>query len=95
MEVYNSIGVYNSNSNSASSQARAEALLSLKNIAKRMDPANNDGAADEAHKMYITNLITRFFDNPGDLQVQRALTPPAGSPIGTDLQDWCSFETNN
>jgi len=83
------------NSSSASSQARAEALLSLKNIAKRMDPANNDGAADEAHKMYITNLITRFFDNPGDLQVQRALTPPAGSPIGTDLQDWCSFGTNN
>ncbi|MBO3700615.1 zinc-dependent metalloprotease [Roseivirga sp. E12] len=83
------------NSNNASSQARAEAMLSLKNIAKRMDPSSNNGAADEAHKMYITNLITRFFDDPGDLQVQRALTPPAGSPIGTDLQNWCSFGTDH
>lgn len=83
------------NNNSASSQARAEAMLSLKNIAKRMAPDSKDGASDEAHRMYITNLIKRFFDDPGDLQVQRALTPPDGSPIGTDLQDWCSFGNDN
>ncbi len=79
------------NSGSASSQARAEALLGLKNIAKRMTPENNDGPADEAHRIFITSQIKRFFVNPGDLQVQRALSPPDGSPIGTDLQDWCSF----
>jgi hypothetical protein len=59
-----------------------------------MSPANNDGDSDMAHRIYITNLLTRFFENPGDLQIQRALTPPDGSPIGTDMQDWCSFGMN-
>lgn len=83
------------NSNGASSQARAEALSALYKVSARMSPSNNDGDADMAHRIYLTNLLTRFFDNPGDLQVQRALTPPDGSPIGTDLQDWCSFGTNH
>ncbi len=78
-------------SNSASAQARAEALLSLKNIAKKMDPSSNNGTSDEAHKMYVTHIIKQFFDNPVELQIQGILSPPDGSPIGTDLQDWCSF----
>lgn len=80
------------NSNGASSQARAEAGLALVTIGERMNPQESGiSTADKAHKFFINNMITRFFTNPGDLQVQRALTPPDGSPIGTDLQDWCSF----
>lgn len=82
------------NSNGASSQARAEAGLALKTIGEKMGGQLNSGTdSEKAHKFYLSNVIARFFLNPGNLQIQRILTPPAGSPIGTDLQDWCSFGT--
>lgn len=80
------------NSNSASSQARAEAGLALRNMIENIGSNMNRGnSAEQAHKFYLANMITRFFEDPGDLQIQNALTPPDGSPIGTDLQHWCSF----
>lgn len=98
------------NSNSASSQARAEAaqglrmmlanLSSLKNldvdealrrIASAMSPGSTTNASEDAHQFYLSNMIVRFFENPGDLKIQNILSPPDGSPIGTDLQHWCSF----
>ncbi|OEK04150.1 zinc-dependent metalloprotease [Roseivirga misakiensis] len=65
----------------------------LKRVAEAMSPGVTTNGPEEAHKFYISNMIVRFFNNPGDLKIQNALSPPDGSPIGTDLQDWCSFGT--
>lgn len=42
----------------------------------------------------LKHEIKLFLENPSEYSVSRALTPPDGSPIGTDLQDWCSFKEN-
>jgi hypothetical protein len=38
--------------------------------------------------------IQLFLLNPKEVEPMDALTPPDGSPIGTDMQDWCSFSNN-
>jgi hypothetical protein len=38
--------------------------------------------------------IKQFLDDPTEFETTSALTPPDGSPIGTDLMEWCSFKEN-
>ncbi len=44
--------------------------------------------------MGVKHEVKLFLENPSEYSVSRALTPPDGSPIGMDLQDWCSFKEN-
>lgn len=85
------MGLYKSGS--ASAQARAEAGWALKELQKSIEPLSRTGQANrQAHYAFLIHSIERFMDNPGELDIQQALSPPAGSPIGTDMMRWCTFE---
>ncbi|GHE70274.1 zinc-dependent metalloprotease [Roseivirga thermotolerans] len=82
-------------SNSASTQARAEALNGLLKIKQFAgNNANGSEASSNAHYRYLNHLIELFIMNPQELEVQNALSPPDGSPIGMEAESWCSFSDN-
>ncbi len=91
--VYALMDLYKSNS--ASAQARSEALYGLKQI-KAIVSENNSQAkpSTAAHYAYLNMIIDQFMDNPQELETQSILPPPDGSPIGMDLERWCSFTDN-
>lgn len=81
--------------NGASAQARSEALLGLKRIKNRISGSATEATATTAaHYAYLNLIIDQFMDDPQELQLQDALTPPDGSPIGMDIEQWCSFNEN-
>ena len=85
------MGLYKSGS--ASAQARAEAGWALHQLHEMSESMAKEGQPHErAHFSFLTNNIERFMENPGDLDIQQALSPPAGSPIGTDMMHWCTFK---
>lgn len=87
MDLYKNTG--------ASAQARSEALLGLIKIKNRISGSTSEGlSTTAAHYAYLNLIIDQFRDNPQELQLQDALTPPDGSPIGMDLEQWCSFTDN-
>lgn len=87
MDLYKNTG--------ASAQARSEALLGLIKIKNRISGSTSEGlSTTAAHYAYLNLIIDQFRDNPQELQLQDALTPPDGSPIGMDIEQWCSFTDN-
>lgn len=82
-------------SNNASAQARSEALRGLKMIKMIVSDSSSEATAETAaHHAYLNLIIDQFMDNPQELQLQDALSPPDGSPIGMDLERWCTFDGN-
>ena len=77
-------------SSQASATARAIAMNQLIEWSKYDLPET-----DPIQKAFMTAQvykIKQFLDDPAEYEAVNALTPPDGSPIGTDLMDWCSFE---
>lgn len=77
-------------SSQASATARAIAMNQLIEWSKYDLPET-----DPIQKAFMTAQvykIKQFLDDPAEYESVNALTPPDGSPIGTDLMDWCSFE---
>ncbi|RKQ49069.1 uncharacterized protein DUF5118 [Roseivirga pacifica] len=76
-------------STQASATARSAAYASLMEIA---DQDFDEGDLVEKGFMAMQkHKIKTFLNNPMEYNPPSALTPPDGSPIGTDLMDWCSF----
>lgn len=91
--VYALMDLYKNNG--AAAQARSEALLGLKRIKNRISNSNTEAfATTAAHYAYLNLIIDQFMEHPQELQLQDALTPPDGSPIGMDIEQWCSFTDN-
>lgn len=91
--VYALMDLYKNNG--ASGQARSEALLGLKKIQSRVSGSNTEAlSTTTAHHAYLNLIISQFMENPQELQLQEALSPPDGSPIGMDIEHWCSFDNN-
>ena len=73
----------------ASSSARAVAMNQL--IEWSIYEPSEDDAMQQAFMVAQVFKINQFLEEPMALTPISALTPPDGSPIGTDLMDWCSF----
>ncbi|MDW7692087.1 zinc-dependent metalloprotease [Flammeovirgaceae bacterium SG7u.111] len=72
----------------ASEQAKAVAMLKLSETAEWLDEKlpKERNENQKAHFMYLKSQIKTFLDNPEDIDIPETLNPPAGSPIGSDLQ---------
>lgn len=91
--VYALMDLYRNNG--ASGQARSEALLGLIRIKNRISANGGEATSmTAAHYAYLNLIIDQFRDDPQELQLQDALSPPDGSPIGMDMEQWCSFTDN-
>ncbi len=73
----------------ASASARAIAMNQLIEWSA-YEPAEDD-AVQQAFMVAQVFKINKFLEEPMEFAPISALTPPDGSPIGTDLMDWCSF----
>lgn len=89
--VYALMNLYRSNS--ATAQARAEALLGIKRIKNRITGNSTEATPQTAaHYAFLNLIIDQFMDDPQELETQSILPPPDGSPIGMAAQWWCTFE---
>lgn len=80
-------------SSSASATAKSAAMATLMEI----EEDDFDEFSDLVSKGFIESQkvkIRAFFDNPKEYSTESALPPPDGSPIGMDLEQWCSFTDN-
>ena len=50
--------------------------------------------SDQAYLLGMSVRIQNFMNNMEEAKPSNALTPPDGSPIGSDLQIWCDFSWN-
>lgn len=76
-------------STQASASARAVAMNQLIEWST-YEPAE-DNAVQQAFMVAQVYKINQFLKEPMKFGPISAMTPPDGSPIGTDLMDWCSF----
>jgi hypothetical protein len=74
-------------SSQASSSAQLEAMANLRAI-------KDQYTGGSGFNKELAIKIDRFLQNPKEVEPVDALSPPDGSPIGTDMQDWCSFGNN-
>lgn len=81
-----------STSSQASATARAVAMSKLMEWSN-YEPVNEQGL-QKAFMQAQVYKIKQFLDDPAEFEMPSALSPPDGSPIGTDLMDWCSFKGN-
>ncbi|KYG72647.1 MULTISPECIES: zinc-dependent metalloprotease [Roseivirga] len=80
----------------ASAQARSEALLGLEKIQTKVSRGGTSGdSSTAAHHAFLRLTIEQFMENPQELQLQDALTPPDGSPIGMGMMHWCTLHDNH
>ena len=79
-------------SSQASATVRAIAMNKLMEWSN-YEPSQESGI-QKAFMVAQVYKINQFLDDPVEFESINALTPPDGSPIGTDLMDWCSFEQN-
>ncbi|MEO1049932.1 MAG: zinc-dependent metalloprotease [Bacteroidota bacterium] len=70
-------------SRGSSSQTKAIATYALDQLRDWMNSKINT-SNQRAHFFYLDRKIEQFLDDPEEYEAQQALTPPAGSPIGTD-----------
>ena len=77
----------------ANTQARAMTAEHLANLQTWLDKKSSATKDEEekAHLRYLSSQIEKFNDNPEAFELKNPLTPPDGSPIGTDLE-YCSFD---
>ena len=63
--------------------------LSVHEITKKI----KDGklTSVEICKSYI-DRINKFEKDTSSITIDKPLAPPAGSPIGTDLNSWCNWD---
>ena len=90
IDQFTSVLMRLASSSQASATARAIAMNQLIEWSKYDLPET-----DPIQKAFMTAQvykIKQFLDDPAEYEAVNALTPPDGSPIGTDLMDWCSFE---
>lgn len=73
----------------ASASARAVAMNQL--IEWSTYEPSEDDAMQQVFMVAQVFKINQFLEEPMEYAPISALTPPDGSPIGTDLMDWCSF----
>ena len=74
--------------NSAFSQTKAVALLTLKNLYADLERSMNAEKEmnEKAFLSYMVNVMNQFFEDPTKWQVIETLPLPDGSPIGTTLE---------
>ena len=70
---------------SASASARGMAILGLQGLMSG-PTADMDSDADRAFYTSLGLRINRYIQNPGEEKTVNALTPPDGSPIGSDAR---------
>jgi len=85
-----------SSNENASGQARAMAILRVNDIKQLLSSQGNvSDASEQAHQAFLLRQITQFENNPEDISLPDALSPPDGSPIGQGGLDymhpaaWC------
>jgi hypothetical protein len=82
-------------SGQASAQARNVGLFGLQSFIMASQP--NMQTTDKSEQAYLLGMSVRiqnFMNNMEEAKPTNALTPPDGSPIGSDLQIWCDFSWN-
>ena len=82
-------------SGQASAQARNVGVYGLQNMI--MANSQNMQTEDKAERAFLLGMsirIQQFMNNMKEVTPVNALTPPDGSPIGTDLQMWCNHSWN-
>lgn len=77
----------------ASSSARAVAMNQL--IEWSNYEPNESDPLQQAFMLVQVHKINQFLEEPMDFQPIPALSPPDGSPIGSDLMDWCHFHDHH
>lgn len=78
-------------SKSASEHVKALVIQQLFDLREWLiKAANNQSEDQKAHYFQGATRIKRFWDNPEKYETSTELTPPDGSPIGTDKM--CSFD---
>lgn len=73
-------------SNQANPLTKAIVFGKLLELQKLLENQTNNTTASQAAAM-----IGNYFDNPEEFEIPRSLTPPPGSPIGTDTWNYCGF----
>jgi len=82
-------------SGQASAQARNVGLFGLQTFIMAIQ--QNMQTSDKPEQAYLLGMSVRiqnFMNNIEEAKPYNALTPPDGSPIGSDFQDWCNFSWN-
>ena len=82
--------VSNKNSTNQVKAETMEKIVSLKNwlIQKQKRQRNTSLLA---HYKYAITIIDKFEKDTSSITINQPLSPPAGSPIGTDLNSWCNW----
>lgn len=82
--------VNNVNSTNQVKAETMEKIVSLKNwlIQKQKRQRNTSLLA---HYKYAITIIDKFEKDTSSITINQPLSPPAGSPIGTDLNSWCNW----
>ena len=82
--------VSNKNSTNQVKAETMEKIVSLKKwlIQKQKRERNTSLLA---HYKYATTIINKFEKDTSSITIDKPLSPPAGSPIGTDLNSWCNW----
>ncbi len=81
---------------SASTQSKAivrQKLIELLNWIEGKGESGNFSL--DAHYTSLLHSIESFMDDPGEYVKERPLSPPDGSPIGTDPMNYCDFDSGN
>jgi len=76
----------------ANSQASATArAIAMNQLIEWSQYTPTEQGIQNAFMVVQVHKINQFLEEPMEFKPISALTPPDGSPIGTDLMDWCSF----
>ena len=75
----------------ANVQARAEATYALQTLISDLDNMVKERPAEKAFYSLIKLRISQFLENPIEVKIETPLSPPDGSPIGSDFNLACDF----
>ena len=82
--------VSNKNSTNQVKAETMEKIVSLKKwLVQKQKRERNTSLL--AHYKYATTIINKFEKDTSSITIDKPLSPPAGSPIGTDLNSWCNW----
>lgn len=76
-------------SDEAISDVKAQGLVALKNIQKFAESRRTSNAEDKAHYQLVAETIEKWLDDPEEIKLPSDPKTPDGSPIGTDLMEYC------
>lgn len=82
--------ISNKNSTNQVKAETMEKIIELKKWLVQQDRRKHNKSL-LAHYRYAIHLIDKFEKDTSLITISKPLSPPAGSPIGTDLSKWCSW----